>query len=97
LYSDSRNSSVTNFFPDWAGPPAPDTVIKSDGLTRAALENGVGGAFYPILLVLLKEGTEPLCYFRAQMDKLISRDAIFFRDGGSSRCRRNEPHLTRLR
>ncbi len=36
-----------NFINDWAGPPAPATVITPEGLDRAALENCVGGAFYP--------------------------------------------------
>lgn len=32
---------------DWAGPPAAEAAITPDGLTRAALEACVGGAFYP--------------------------------------------------
>lgn len=38
-----------NFQRDWpvSGPPVAETAITPDGLTRAALENCVGGAFYP--------------------------------------------------
>jgi L-lysine epsilon oxidase-like protein len=32
---------------DWVGPPLLETQITPDGLTRAALESCVGGAFYP--------------------------------------------------
>ncbi|NUO09335.1 MAG: VWA domain-containing protein [Candidatus Brocadia sp.] len=32
---------------DWTGVPAPQASITPDGLDRAALENCVGGAFYP--------------------------------------------------
>jgi len=32
---------------DWIGHPVPDTVITPEGLTQAALENCIGGAFYP--------------------------------------------------
>ena len=36
------------FKKDWpVGPQVPDTTISPDGLTRAALEKCVGGAFYP--------------------------------------------------
>ncbi len=36
-----------NFTNDWAGVPAPQASITPDGLDRAALENCVGGAFFP--------------------------------------------------
>lgn len=36
-----------NFTNDWSGVPAPQTSITPEGLDRAALENCVGGAFYP--------------------------------------------------
>ena len=36
-----------NFTNDWTGVPSPQTSITPDGLDRAALENCVGGAFYP--------------------------------------------------
>jgi L-Lysine epsilon oxidase N-terminal/L-lysine epsilon oxidase C-terminal domain/von Willebrand factor type A domain len=32
---------------DWAGPPAAETAVTPDGLTRAALEACVGAAFFP--------------------------------------------------
>jgi hypothetical protein len=32
---------------DWTGVPKPSTGITPDGLTRAALEGAVGGAFFP--------------------------------------------------
>jgi hypothetical protein len=32
---------------DWTGVPKPATAITPDGLTRAALEGAVGGAFFP--------------------------------------------------
>jgi hypothetical protein len=36
-----------NFVNDWVGPPSPGTTVTPDGLTRAALENGSGGPFFP--------------------------------------------------
>lgn len=36
-----------DFINDWTGPPVPSTEITPTGLDRAALENCVGGAFYP--------------------------------------------------
>ena len=36
-----------NFVNDWVGPPAPGSTVTPDGLTRAALENGSGGPFFP--------------------------------------------------
>jgi hypothetical protein len=42
LWKDGRFQS------DWAGiPPTPPATITPEGLDRAALENGVGGAFFP--------------------------------------------------
>jgi hypothetical protein len=35
------------FNDDWAGVSAPSTTITPEGLDRAALENCIGGAFYP--------------------------------------------------
>jgi hypothetical protein len=35
------------FVNDWTGPPVPEIHITPEGLTRAALENCVGAAFYP--------------------------------------------------
>lgn len=35
------------FKADWNGPPPADTNITPDGLTRAALDHCVGGAFFP--------------------------------------------------
>jgi hypothetical protein len=35
------------FNDDWAGVPAPRSVITAAGLDKAALENCIGGAFYP--------------------------------------------------
>lgn len=35
------------FKDDWAGPPSPASEITPDGLDQAALENAVGGPFYP--------------------------------------------------
>jgi hypothetical protein len=32
---------------DWIGVPKPADAITPDGLTRAALEGAVGGAFFP--------------------------------------------------
>lgn len=39
-----KDNSYTN---DWVGVPAPQAAITPDGLDLAALENCVGGAFYP--------------------------------------------------
>lgn len=36
-----------NFINDWVGVPSPGAIITPDGLTRAALENCVGGPFFP--------------------------------------------------
>ncbi|WKB50591.1 LodA/GoxA family CTQ-dependent oxidase [Eleftheria terrae] len=36
-----------NFDNDWAGVPLPEAALDPDGLDRAALEAGVGGAFFP--------------------------------------------------
>lgn len=48
-YSVLEQWKKNNFDRDWApgGSPLPETVITPEGLTRAALENCVGGAFYP--------------------------------------------------
>lgn len=35
------------FIKDWAGIPVPSSIITAQGLDRAALENCIGGAFYP--------------------------------------------------
>jgi L-Lysine epsilon oxidase N-terminal/L-lysine epsilon oxidase C-terminal domain len=35
------------FSNDWRNPPAPETGITPEGLTRAALETCIGGALYP--------------------------------------------------
>lgn len=43
----SNWANNTNFTNDWTGVPPPQTSITPDGLDRAALENCVGGAFYP--------------------------------------------------
>jgi hypothetical protein len=45
LWRDWVNDSV--IVNDWVGPPVPGTQITPDGLTRAALESCIGGAFYP--------------------------------------------------
>jgi L-lysine epsilon oxidase C-terminal domain len=39
-----KDGTFTN---DWVGVPAPPTTISSTGLDRAALDDCVGGAFYP--------------------------------------------------
>ena len=46
-YGVMQQWSSNNFTNDWAGPPAPPATITPAGLDRAALENCVGGAFYP--------------------------------------------------
>lgn len=35
------------FIKDWQGIPVPSSTISSNGLDRAAMENCIGGAFYP--------------------------------------------------
>jgi hypothetical protein len=35
------------FQSDWAGIPEPDNAVTADGVTRAALESGVGQGFFP--------------------------------------------------
>ena len=35
------------FIKDWVGIPVPSSVVTASGLDRAALENCIGGAFYP--------------------------------------------------
>jgi L-Lysine epsilon oxidase N-terminal/L-lysine epsilon oxidase C-terminal domain len=47
-YGNMQKWAAGTFVNDWTGgPPPPDTQITPDGLDRAALENCVGGAFYP--------------------------------------------------
>jgi hypothetical protein len=46
-YQNLKQWKDANFVNDWVGPPPPDNEISPDGMTRAALENCVGGAFYP--------------------------------------------------
>ncbi len=36
-----------NFLSDWAGVPQPGNTVTAAGMTRAALESGVGQGFYP--------------------------------------------------
>jgi hypothetical protein len=46
-YAILKNWANGNFNNDWVGPPQPGNNITPDGLTQAALENCIGGAFYP--------------------------------------------------
>lgn len=47
-YDNMQKWKDLTFTDDWPGhPPAPVSTITPDGLDRAALENCVGGAFYP--------------------------------------------------
>jgi|GEM_PF-444289 len=46
-YAIMKNWNQGNFVNDWVGPPVPGNAITPEGLTRAALEKCIGGAFYP--------------------------------------------------
>ena len=47
-YNYMQQWAAGNFTNDWTGnPPPAETTITPEGLTKAALENCVGGAFYP--------------------------------------------------
>ena len=60
LYSDEDSATLTptqyqlmekwkdgSFIQDWLATPAPEVLIKPDGLDRTSLENCVGAAFFP--------------------------------------------------
>ncbi len=46
-YEMMRKWKNDNFQRDWSGPPSPPSDVTPDGMDEAALENGVGAAFYP--------------------------------------------------
>lgn len=46
-YEIMKNWSEGSFVNDWTGTPSYASVITAEGLDQAALENAVGGAFYP--------------------------------------------------
>ena len=46
-YAILKSWDNNNFVNDWVGPPQPGNSITPEGLTQAALENCIGGAFYP--------------------------------------------------
>lgn len=50
-YEDMKKWSNDNFDRDWTGPPSPPADVTADGMTEAALENGVGASFFPGLEV----------------------------------------------
>jgi hypothetical protein len=52
-----KDNTYTN---DWSGPPAPEAQVSPDGMDRAALEAGVGRAFYPGIEAGGLPGTRPI-------------------------------------
>ncbi len=46
-YAHLQRWQAGSYTQDWAGPPPPEPSVTPEGLTRAALEACVGGAFYP--------------------------------------------------
>ncbi len=60
-YAHLQRWQAGNYANDWAGVPEPDADITPDGLDRAALEAGVGGAFFPgIEAGGLSDGDRPI-------------------------------------
>ncbi len=80
-----RNNDSSNFTNDWIGVPPAQTNITPDGLDRAALEECVGGAFYPGIeaggldemsrpLMVISNYTEP---FRLNHSTLSAGDLTY--------------------
>lgn len=46
-YAHLQRWQAGNYAQDWTGPPAPETDVTPEGMTRAALEACVGASFFP--------------------------------------------------
>jgi hypothetical protein len=66
------------FVEDWAGPPAATNTITPEGLDQAALENAVGGAFYPGIEAswLVQKPAVYASPFRFARDKVIASTTV---------------------